>query len=40
MNRHSSDVIVIGGGNIGSAVAYGLVKLGVSVAVIDEGDTA
>ncbi len=40
MNLHTQDVIVIGGGNIGSAVAYGLIKLGVSVAVIDEGDVA
>ncbi len=38
-NEYSSDVIVIGGGAIGSAVAYGLVKLGKSVIVLDEGDT-
>jgi glycine/D-amino acid oxidase-like deaminating enzyme len=40
MSVHTADVIVIGGGNIGSAVAYGLVEQGVSVAVIDEGDIA
>ena len=40
MSVHTSDVIVIGGGNIGSAVAYGLAEKGMSVAVIDEGDIA
>jgi len=33
-------VIIIGGGNIGSAVSYGLTEQGVSVAIIDEGDIA
>jgi glycine/D-amino acid oxidase-like deaminating enzyme len=40
MNRTAPDVIVIGGGNIGSAVAFGLSKLGVAVTMIDEGDMA
>jgi hydrogen cyanide synthase HcnC len=40
MNRHSSDVIVIGGGNIGSSAAYGLAKHGARVAQLDEGDIA
>jgi glycine/D-amino acid oxidase-like deaminating enzyme len=37
---YTADVIVIGGGNIGSAVAYGMTGLGVSVTIIDEGDRA
>lgn len=37
--KSSSDVIVIGGGAIGAAVAYGLAKLGKSVTVLDEGDS-
>jgi glycine/D-amino acid oxidase-like deaminating enzyme len=40
MNRTAPDVIVIGGGNIGSATAFGLAKLSVAVALIDEGDMA
>ncbi len=40
MKRTSPDVIVIGGGNIGAATAFGLSKLGVAVALIDEGDMA
>ena len=36
----SSDVIVIGGGLVGTAVAYGLGQLGKSVTVLDEGDDA
>lgn len=35
-----SDVIVIGGGAIGSAVAYGLARRGQSVVMLDEGDQA
>jgi glycine/D-amino acid oxidase-like deaminating enzyme len=35
-----SDVIVVGGGNIGSALAYGLARSGRSVALLDEGDIA
>jgi glycine/D-amino acid oxidase-like deaminating enzyme len=34
----SSDVIVIGGGLVGSAVAYGLSQLGKNITVLDEGD--
>lgn len=36
----SFDIAVIGGGLVGSAVAFGLVKQGATVAVIDEGDVA
>ncbi len=35
-----SDIIVVGGGNIGSAVAYGLARFGVAVSLLDEGDIA
>ena len=34
------DVIVIGGGMIGMAIAYGLVRLGKKTLVLDEGDVA
>ena len=34
------DVIVVGGGLVGSAVGYGLARQGASVAVLDEGDIA
>ncbi|MDB5809557.1 MAG: FAD-dependent oxidoreductase [Betaproteobacteria bacterium] len=34
------DSIVIGGGLVGSAVAYGLTRRGLKVAVLDEGDVA
>lgn len=34
------DVVVIGGGLVGSAVAFGLADKGLSVAVLDEGDVA
>lgn len=34
------DVIVIGGGMVGAALAYGCAKRGAQVAMIDEGDTA
>lgn len=36
----SSDVIVIGGGLVGTAVAYGLAQPGRQVTVLDEGDEA
>lgn len=36
----SSDVIVIGGGLVGTAVAYGLAQPGKSITVLDEGDDA
>lgn len=34
------DVAVIGGGLVGSSIAYGLARLGARVAVLDEGDRA
>src|SRR5919198_2108189 len=34
------DAIVIGGGLVGSAIAYGLVRAGLSTALLDEGDVA
>ncbi len=34
------DAIVIGGGLVGSAIAYGLVRSGLQVALVDEGDVA
>ena len=34
------DTVVVGGGLVGMAVAYGLARRGVGVAVADEGDTA
>lgn len=34
------DVIVVGGGIVGSAVAYGLARCGLDVVVLDEGDVA
>lgn len=36
----SFDLIVIGGGLVGSAVAYGAARLGARVGVLDEGDVA
>ena len=38
--NHISDVIVVGGGNIGSATAYGLAESGLQVVMLDEGDMA
>jgi len=35
-----SDVLVLGGGLVGTAVAYGLARLGRRVTVLDEGDIA
>jgi glycine/D-amino acid oxidase-like deaminating enzyme len=37
---NSSDVLVIGGGLVGTAVAYGLAREGLQVGVLDEGDDA
>ncbi len=37
---HTSDVIVIGGGIVGGAVAFGLARCGLAVTVLDEGDVA
>src|SRR5579875_2139397 len=34
------DAIVIGGGLVGSAIAYGLVRAGLKTALLDEGDIA
>jgi hydrogen cyanide synthase HcnC len=34
------DLIVVGGGLVGGAIAWGAARLGASVALIDEGDTA
>ena len=36
----TADVVVIGGGVVGSAIAYGLAKRGARVTVLDEGDDA
>ncbi|ABE46265.1 NAD(P)/FAD-dependent oxidoreductase [Polaromonas sp. JS666] len=38
--NNNSDVIVIGGGLVGSAVAYGLARQGAQVTLLDEGDQA
>ena len=40
LNTKTADIIVIGGGIIGAAVAYGLQKSKNSVVMLDEGDTA
>ena len=40
MNTHTADVVVVGGGLVGSAVAYGLLRQGLSVAVVDGDDDA
>src|SRR5213595_66282 len=34
------DAIVIGGGLVGAAIGYGLVRDGLRVAIVDEGDVA
>src|SRR5438552_12216327 len=34
------DAIVIGGGLVGSAIAYGLARAGLQAALLDEGDVA
>src|SRR5438045_1200556 len=36
----SFDAIVIGGGLVGSAIAYGLANCGLKAALVDEGDVA
>jgi glycine/D-amino acid oxidase-like deaminating enzyme len=38
--RRSFDAIVIGGGLVGTAIAYGLVKQKLATLLLDEGDTA
>ncbi|MDH2328291.1 FAD-dependent oxidoreductase [Cereibacter sp. SYSU M97828] len=40
MNERAADTLVIGGGLVGAAVAYGLLRAGESVTVLDEGDVA
>jgi len=40
INSNTSDVIVIGGGLVGSAVSYGLARQGARVTLLDEGDQA
>lgn len=40
ISMQNSDVIVIGGGLVGSAVAYGAALQGVKVTLLDEGDQA
>jgi len=35
-----TDVLIVGGGNIGSAIACGIAEMGVPVTVIDENDVA
>ncbi len=35
-----SDVVVVGGGMVGAAIAYGLARAGAEVRVLDEGDGA
>ena len=37
---HNTDIIVIGGGIVGSSVAYGLARHGARVTMLDEGDIA
>ncbi|MFA4912408.1 MAG: FAD-dependent oxidoreductase [Burkholderiaceae bacterium] len=37
---YKSDIIVIGGGLVGAACTYGLLKQGLNVALLDEGDIA
>lgn len=40
VNERAADTLVIGGGLVGAAVAYGLLRAGESVTVLDEGDVA
>lgn len=40
MNTAASDVLVIGGGLVGSAIAWGLARAGATVCLLDEGDDA
>ena len=40
MTQDTADVVVIGGGVVGSAIAYGLAKRGEQPLVLDEGDIA
>ncbi|MDQ2138051.1 FAD-dependent oxidoreductase [Alcaligenaceae bacterium B3P038] len=38
--QNTSDIIILGGGLVGSACAYGLLRQGLKVALLDEGDVA
>lgn len=38
--KNTSDVVVVGGGMVGSAIAHGLARRGVETIVLDEGDDA
>jgi glycine/D-amino acid oxidase-like deaminating enzyme len=38
--RNSYDIVVVGGGLLGSAIAWGLGRMGQKVCVLDEGDIA
>ena len=40
MTKTFFDTIIIGGGLVGSAIAFGLQRLGAKTLLIDEGDTA
>ena len=40
MNGPESDAIVVGGGLVGAAIAWGLAGLGERVRLLDEGDDA
>ena len=40
MTGTASDVLVVGGGLVGSAVAWGLARAGITVCLLDEGDDA
>ncbi|MCA3288657.1 MAG: FAD-dependent oxidoreductase, partial [Roseomonas sp.] len=40
MTGRRFDAMVIGGGLVGSAIAWGLRREGLSVALLDEGDAA
>ena len=40
MNEDKADVIVVGGGMVGAAVAYGLARKRIDVLMLDEGDDA
>lgn len=39
MHRNEYDAVVVGAGLVGSAIAYGLVRIGLRVGVLDEGDS-
>ena len=38
--HHTSDIIVTGAGLVGSACSYGLLRQGLKVALLDDGDIA